>query len=109
MCSEFDVVLSKGILQTRIKLYETSGSHDDIEKKKKLKSSRLCRSVYWYIVTGVTFELSAYTFTAAKKLPTKNRLLHNIFHYFISQKILCSILISPNNLEFKAHTKFKIM
>ena len=36
MYSEFDVVLSKGILQPRIKLYETSDSHDGIEKNSSL-------------------------------------------------------------------------
>ena len=34
MCSEFYVVLNKGILQTINKLYETSSFHDGTEKFK---------------------------------------------------------------------------
>jgi hypothetical protein len=71
MCSESDV-LNKEILQTRIKLYETSGSQDDIEK---IQAFQITRNVYWYIVTGVTVEVSVYTFTDAI-----NWLLHDIFH-----------------------------
>jgi hypothetical protein len=36
MCSEFDVVLSKGYCRLELK-YETSGSLDSIEKKKSLR------------------------------------------------------------------------
>jgi hypothetical protein len=36
MCSEFVVVLNKGILQTINNLYETSSSHEGVEKNSSL-------------------------------------------------------------------------